>query len=329
MSPATVDRALNGRGGVSQAALFKIDAAVRDLGFGASTRLLTHQLRPKVSLRFILPKGAGGFVQAIKAALTATSYEIEEVDVSVEFDEIKMEPDVIAERLAAAGQAEIDAVGLFAMDTPEVRDAIDASVAAGMPVLTMVSDVPAAHRTTFVGIDNNAAGRTAGRLMGKFLRYQTGKVAVIAGSMKVRDHMERFFAFRDIISRDFRNISVLPVCETRSLDRYNMDCVQGLMASHEDLVGIYLVTGGVSGVLAALREVEERDRPAFIAHDISPSTRRGLIAGEIDAVINQSAEKIAEAAVSILLYDLVPGRTRHTATKAGIGIEIFLAENLP
>jgi len=266
LSTATVDRAVNGRGSVSRAALMRINDAVQELGFGENIAQLNHQMRPTINLSFIIPRGGGGFIHNMKSALRSAAEQVRDVDVRVDFHEIIMEPKVIVEHLDQIRPNGDNALGLFAMDTVEVRDAIDRAIAAGTPVVTMVSDVPAAHRTTFIGIDNNAAGRAAGRLMGKFLNGTSGKVAVITGSMQVRDHSERFFAFRDVLSRDFRNITVLPVCETRSLDRFNLECVNDLFENHQDLVGLYLVTGGVGGVLAGLREHPNRLRPIFIAH---------------------------------------------------------------
>lgn len=329
VSVATVDRALHGRGGVSQTSLKRISDAIQSLGFGEYTKELTKQMRPQIKLRFIIPSGAGGFILMLKNALISAAAKTNDVQIDIEFNEITIESPDIVRALQKAKQDQVSAVGLFTMDTVEVRNAIDANVEAGMPVVTMVSDVPAAHRATFVGIDNNAAGRTAGRLMGKFLRNETGKVAVITGSMKVRDHLERFFAFRDVLSRDFRNITVLPVLETRSLDRFNLECVKNLLETHDDLLGIYLVTGGVAGVLAGLRERPHSERPVFIAHDLTSTTKRALISGEIDAVINQDPEEIAETTLRFLLGKLIKDRSFGNYAKGSIGIGIYLSDNLP
>lgn len=328
VSAATVDRALHHRGGVSPSALSKISEAVQKLGFGERTDQLIQQTRPKLALRFILPSGGGGFIQNLKQELKYSCAQVADAEVSVAFREVEMSPRFIINQLEQAQYDGVDALGLFGVDTISVRDAVDRIFSRGTPVVTIVSDVPAAHRTTFVGIDNAAAGRTAARLMGKFIKQTYAEVAVIAGAMEIRDHMERFFAFRDLISHDYRNITILPVFETNSLDRYNLECVQKLL-NNSDLAGIYLVTGGLSGVLAALRERGARAKPTLIAHDITTVSRRGLISGEIDAIINQDARTIAKTVVSNLLAKLIPGRALDSTAKACIEIDIYLAENLP
>ena len=61
----------------------------------------------------------------------------------------------------------------------------------------------ARSRAHYVGIDNSAAGRTAGTLLGRFLAGRTGKVGLIAGSIALRDHIERQIGFEQVIARDF------------------------------------------------------------------------------------------------------------------------------
>jgi hypothetical protein len=55
---------------------------------------------------------------------------------------------------------------VVAQEAPEVRQAIDDLVSRGVPVVTLISDNTRSARRAFVGIDNFAAGRTAGALMG-------------------------------------------------------------------------------------------------------------------------------------------------------------------
>ncbi len=55
---------------------------------------------------------------------------------------------------------------LKAPDMPEVGDAVARLTAAGIPVVTLVTDLPSSARVAYVGIDNRAAGATAAYLIG-------------------------------------------------------------------------------------------------------------------------------------------------------------------
>ena len=70
---------------------------------------------------------------------------------------------------------------------PALQEAIDAKV----PVVTMVSDLSNSRRLGYVGVDNRAAGRTAGHLLSRFIGQRQGQVAMIAGSLSYRGHEER------------------------------------------------------------------------------------------------------------------------------------------
>src|SRR5207248_6450510 len=104
------------------------------------------------------------------------------------------DPSVLAASLEALS-GDYDGVAVVALDHPSVRAAINDLVDAGAKVVTLVSDVPSSRRQHYVGIDNIAAGRTAGALIGRLVGPKAGKIAVVAGSLGLRDHAERLFGF--------------------------------------------------------------------------------------------------------------------------------------
>ena len=90
-----------------------------------------------------------------------------------------MNPAALAERLRAAPtrQRRRRRSGL---DHPLVRDAMQELARADIPVVTVLRISRASIGSAYVGVDNRAAGRTAGLLMGRFCRG-AGKLAVVWG----------------------------------------------------------------------------------------------------------------------------------------------------
>ncbi|MGL4238517.1 MAG: LacI family DNA-binding transcriptional regulator, partial [Tabrizicola sp.] len=74
-----------------------------------------------------------------------------------------------------------------------------------------------------------------------------------------------------------------------------------LLAEHPDLVGIYCMGGGRSGIARALSGLPRDRRPFVIMHDLSDVTRRALAEDVIDLVVDQNARLIAEQTVIRLL----------------------------
>ena len=220
-----------------------------------------------------------------------------------------------------------DGVALVALDHPRVKAAIDDLAGRGVAVVTLVSDVPRSARTRFVGIDNSAAGRTAASLMGRFLPGRAGTVAVIAGSLGLRDHAERLYGFGQVMSTEFPQVTVLPVREGRDDFARNRDLVAGILGDHPDLAGLYNAGAGTRGVAAALEAAGQAGRTVFIGHELTEHSRRFLLSGTMAAVINQDAGHEARSAVRVLLATL--GDEPLLDDQERIRIDIFLRDNLP
>jgi LacI family transcriptional regulator len=204
---------------------------------------------------------------------------------------------------------------------------IDALVDQGVEVVTLVSDVPSSRRARFVGIDNTSAGRTAATLMGRFAGARQGPVALIAGSLALRDHAERQFGFQQIIAADYPGLTVLPAVEGRDDADICREATARLLVQYPDLVGIYNVGAGNRGVVDAL-EASGRDKDViFIGHELTPHSRRFLLRGVMDVVINQDAGHEARSAGRILLARCL--NQSILMDQERIRIDIFVRDNLP
>src|SRR5690606_383129 len=146
---ATVDRVLNGREGVRRQTRDHVLAIARKLGHGAE---LGQTQSTAMRLDFVLPAGDNSFMSLLRQHL---------------LDEAQCRPDIQArlhlvegfnaEKLASQLyqlQSNTDAVGVVGLDDPQVRDAIAALQVSGIPVCTLVSDIPTSSRMGYVGIDN-------------------------------------------------------------------------------------------------------------------------------------------------------------------------------
>ncbi len=133
-------------------------------------------------------------------------------------------PETLARHLATL-RGQFTAVLVMGLDHPLVRAAIDDLVMEGTTVITLVSDVPSSQRAHYVGIDNVAAGRTAGCLLGRFAGAGGGaingatngngprKVGIVLGSHALRDHAERLFGFQQVLAAEHPQLTLLAPLE--------------------------------------------------------------------------------------------------------------------
>lgn len=327
VSLATADRVVNRRDGVRSKTAARVERAIAKLGYTpnfAAARLARNR---RHRFAFLLPSTANPFMAQLASQVEATARWLEAQQTFIDVAYV----DVFDSEALAAALRDLSPVysgmALVALDHPSVRAAIDDLVARGVHVVTLVSDVPTSRRAHYIGIDNPAAGRTAASLMGRFASRSFGQIAVIVGSMALRDHAERHFGFMQVLSREFPHLRLRPVLEGRDDAARNRAIVQRLLAEIPDLVGVYNAGAGNEGIAAALETSGRARELVWVAHELTPDARRWLLDGVADAIINQDPGHEARSAARVLLArcegtELLPDQER-------IRIEIFLRDNLP
>jgi len=327
VSLATVDRVLNRRPGVREKTAAKVQAAIAKLGYRPDPAAARLARKETFRFCFVLPTGTNTFMRNLEEQVGITAEWLAPQRAFVDILHVDVfDPNVLATALERL-EGRYHGVAVIALDHPRVRAAIDDLVARGSAVVTLVSDAPTSRRLRYVGIDNTAAGRTAGTLMGRFSGGRKGPVALIAGSLALRDHAERQFGFMQVVNGEFPNLKTLPLREGRDDSELTRRLTEGILAAHPDLVGIYNVGAGNRGIAAALEAAGRERDVIFIGHDLTDHTRRFLVRGVMDAVINQDAGHEARSAARVLLAHctgepILPEQER-------IRIDIFLRDNIP
>jgi LacI family transcriptional regulator len=326
VSVATIDRVLNRRPGVKAATVEKVERVIRELNYQPD-RIAARLARSRdYRFWFVLPTTAGEFVARIgeEVEIMADRMSPERVTIMIKRVDV-FDGHLLARTLDALGD-DVDGVAVVALDHPAVRESINGLVARGVAVVTLVSDVPGSKRTHYAGIDNSSAGRTVAGLLGRFLRGSKGKVGLFAGSLALRDHIERQFGFEQVMAHEFPQFEILPVRESRDDPGRSEVLVKQLLVEHPDLLGIYNVGGGTMGIVTGL-EASGRNDVVFIAHEVTEGSRRALIRGTIDAIINQDAGHEVRSAVRVLLSKV--DNAPLIEAQERIRIDIFMRDNLP
>ena len=171
VSTATVDRVLNQRAGVRAATQQRVLRAAAELGHAVLPAVQASAVaaaRP-MQLSFLLPAGNNRFIRMLgdMVGYSQEHWTPWNVRCRSEFIE-SFNPLALADALRRHGRR-ADGVALMALEHPAVREAVHELVAAGVPVVTLISDLSNSPRTAYLGLDNRAAGRTAGYLIGRFI----------------------------------------------------------------------------------------------------------------------------------------------------------------
>ena len=299
VSTATVDRVLNGRAGVSAASRQRVLRAARALQYLPSDGDTWLPARP-VRLEFFIPLSLQGFLRQVADRIGEFAADLPLVSGFAVHDLPDLNPETL---VAALGAVDVSTrgVGLVAVDHPATRLAVRDLAGAGVKVVTLCSDLRATPRSAYVGLDDRVAGRTAALVMGRMRGGRPGKIGLFAGQRALHGQRERETGFCELIEQEFPELSVLPAIDARNDNTLSAHHTRMLCRAHPDLIGIYCMGGGRSGVAQALADLDPARRPFVIMHDISETTRRALVDSVIDLVIDQNARLVAEQAVIRLL----------------------------
>ena len=328
VSLATVDRVLNERPGVRSKTIERVQTVITKLGYVRDATAANLARRRRYNLLFILPEGDNEFVNALEDQIAEHSRRA--LPDRTSLSQIKVpafDPQAMAQAITNVDPTVYDGVAIFGPETPSIRDAIDSLRDHAVAVVALVSDLPSSTRDHFVGIDNIAAGRTAGQLMGRFLRAPAPTVLVLAGSMLARDHLERRLGFDRVLAEEFPNIIALPSIEGRDDPALLERLLPVAFDANPRINGIYSLGAGNLGVVRFLRKNGLDQKIVVIAHELTVTSRAALLDGAFDAIISQDTGHLIRSAIRVL-------RARSDSLEINpsqetIRIDVYLKENMP
>jgi LacI family transcriptional regulator len=314
VSTATVDRVINGRGGVHQKTVARVEEAIRSIVGVARPAVIDASHRFDV----VLSGERGGGTKALADGFARTA-QATGANVEISFVET-MNPEALAERLRACAQRGSSGVAVQVLDHALVREAVTELARSEIPVVTVLTDIAGVDRLAYLGLDNRAAGRTAGLLMGRFCGG-IGKLAVVWGGQLYRSHEERESGFRSVLRTERPDLQSVELITGNDNPEMTRARVREAIAAHRDLVGIYCVGGGVAGAADAIEQAALAPRVVLIGHNYNPETRPYLLSGTIHALVHQDMERIAADALACL------SARKPLPAAARIPIEIITREN--
>jgi LacI family transcriptional regulator len=324
VSLATVDRVLNARPGVRPETQEKVEAAIKALDFrrDLSASLLARARDLRVV--FLIPDGGNAFMASLTDAIARRVRQTRNERLTLSATPYHaLDPNALVARLDGLSGRQTDCAVIVAPDDPAVVRAVDAATRRGVAVITLVSDLPGSSRRQFIGIDNQAAGRTAASLLGRFC--PAGKIGILAGTMALRDHRERFEGFAGVMGREFAGLELVGPREGFDDDAQTESAALALLAD-PGLTGIYNLGAGNAGLVAALGKTHRAGNIRVVAHELTDTTGDALRAGTLDVVLDQNPDGEIRAAIAAARQvALAPDAAIHSEP---IEIGIFLRDNL-
>lgn len=282
VSDATVDRVLHDRPGVRQGTILRVRQAFLDLE-GQQVQL---ELTGRHFMIDVVADAPTRFTSLVKRAMEVVLPELRPAVFRARFHlHEKWNADDCGAELGRIATRGSHGVILKAPDVPVITAAVDRLVEAGIPVVTLVTDLPASRRTTYVGMDNRSAGATAAFLIHQWMGTEPGTVAVTVSNDFFRGEEDREMGFRAAMRTMDPSRNVLYLSGSDGLDTTTRMLVKEALASHHSLRAIYSSGGGNAGISEAFESIGRKPGP-FIGHDLGPENLALLRAGTVTALLH-------------------------------------------
>ena len=297
VSEATVDRVLNHRGGVRPSTVNDIRQAIADLDRQASQL----RLNGRVFMIDIVMQTPDRFSAAVKAALEQELPSLRPAVLRSRFDFREQgHPREIAQVLDAITRRGSRGVILKAPEAPEVNAAVQRLAEAGIPVVTLVTDLPFSKRVAYVGMDNRSAGATAAYLVNQWLGESDSRILVALSRTVFRGEEEREIGFRAAIRERWPHRALAEITDSDGLDASVRRLALGALDRYPDIEAVYSIGGGNRAILDAFGT---RQRPCrvFIAHDLDRDNRELLETGRLSAVLYHDLRRDLHRACQIIM----------------------------
>jgi ribose transport system substrate-binding protein len=172
-----------------------------------------------------------------------------------------------------------------AADPTLLKDSIDKAIAAGIPVITIDSDVRGSKRLFFIGTNNYQAGLMGGQRLAAELK---GKGNVVAFTMPEQTNMaERLRGYRDALEAH-PQIKITRVVDIKGDPRIAFDTTTQILGKEKDKVDAFICLEALAGKeVATVLNSNDVKNKIVVAMDTDPDTLDWIRKGVISATISQ------------------------------------------
>ncbi len=239
--------------------------------------------------------------------------------------EIMTEADVI-DALARIAKRGSQGVCLKARDAPGIRKAVDDLAAAGIPVVTLVTDITSPTRVAYVGLDNKSAGRTAAYLVAQTLAGASGTVLTTKSQDQFLGEEERESAFLQLLTDACPNLSVIDASGGSGVPYQTAHSIEPVLERLKDLRAVYSMGGGNRTILEMLSQ-NRLSPDIYVAHDLDRENRRLIESGRLSFVLHHDLTADMQNVFRAFLHHhkLAPDRPENLISN----VQVVTRYNLP
>ena len=324
VSLATVDRVLHQRPGVRAHTVRRVQQAVAEL----ERQSAQVGLQGRKFMLDVVMQAPARFAQVVRDALEREMPLMHPAIFRARYHMGESLPVTellaVLDKIATRGS---HGVLLKAPNDARMVEAVARLKARGIPVMTLVTDLPGSARLAYVGMDNRAAGQTAAYLLGQWLgTRRRAAVLVSLSSTRFRGEEEREAAFVEALGQHYPLLQPVDASEGLGLHEATAKLVLQRLRKYPEVCAVYSIGGANAAILQAFAQAGRRCR-VFIGHDLDADNLPLLRAGKINAVLHHDLQHDMRMACLQIMRAHGAGPTHTLPTLSGV--QVVTPFNLP
>lgn len=305
VSRGTVDRVLNNRGSVNEKTAEKVRAIAEALDYHpnrAGMALAAQKKKYKIGV--ILFSESNPYFDQVMEGVRAKAAELAEYGIATSARRVEFDTEAQLAAIRELREEGIHGLMLAPYNDPRIREEIDRLSEAGIPAVTVNTDIEGSRRIAYVGSDYYAGGRVAAGLLSLMTEGEV-PLGVITGSPHVLCHTERVRGLRETLAVSCPRIRIANIRENHDDEITSYNETRSLLREHPEIRALFFAAAGVAG---GCRAAEESGRPLkIVTFDEVPSTVALLKRGVISATISQQPRRQGARSLEILFDALTTG----------------------
>lgn len=323
VSRGTVDRVLNHRGFVKPETEKKVLEIAELLNYEPNKAGMALAAQKKKFIIGVLLFGEENpFFDAVIEGLQQKLEELSIYGCTMLMRRIPFDVKAQLDTIDALREEGIHGLILSPYNAPEIQHKIDALWEAGIPCVTVNTDIPNSKRIAYVGSDYHKCGRIVANLL-RLVGPESIRLGIVTGSHNILCHEERILGFSDYVRENKLPVEIVDIRENGDDDYQSYDIVSAMLTEHPDIDALYFTAAGVFGGCRAIQNSPLPKRPVVITFDAVPSTVEMLKAGVITATVCQHpAEQGARSLALLVDYLLTNKLPEHPLIYMDLEIKI-------
>jgi ribose transport system substrate-binding protein len=265
----------------------------------------------------MVPKGVHPYYEpcyeGFKAAAAKYGITVDKVDPQ-KFElplQVKVIEDLIAQQ--------VDGIAISALDDAGLGPVIAEATKAGIKVITFDAPAPSTQALTYIGTDNESAGKAAGEAMAKLMKGKKGAtLAILQGGLGSVNLNLRTKGFQAAMAKSAPNVKILEVVDEGGDFSVTTNKTEALLQTYPNLTAIFAVSAeGAPAAAAVLKQQGKAGKIVLAGFDDLKDTINGINDGSINFCLVQKTYAMGWKSIEAL-RDAKAGKTLPKVTDTGV-----------